>query len=196
LEAAIEERQPPPGLVHHSDWRVLGGFKWSSQHLDSVEELRWVRRSAAGPIERHDRGCVHRAVRRRLVVSIGRSSGRRSLEARPPRTRRWRRACPLLWERDGFATVDGWHRPSSAPYRVATCRSSNEKRSPFSGSRVLAFGRSHANWAAHRQRSRESCVGTPPRGVGTWSIGQRLRSGTQIVARRGRRSPSSRRTSN
>jgi putative transposase len=34
LLMAIRRRQPPPGLIHHSDRGVQGGFKWSSQHLD------------------------------------------------------------------------------------------------------------------------------------------------------------------
>jgi transposase InsO family protein len=33
LLMAIRRRQPPPGLIHHSDRGVQGGFKWSSQHL-------------------------------------------------------------------------------------------------------------------------------------------------------------------
>src|SRR5919202_5004678 len=34
LLMALQRRQPPPGLIHHSDRGVQGGFKWSSQHLD------------------------------------------------------------------------------------------------------------------------------------------------------------------
>jgi transposase InsO family protein len=34
LLMAIRRRQPPPGLIHHSDRGVQGGFKWSSQRLD------------------------------------------------------------------------------------------------------------------------------------------------------------------
>jgi putative transposase len=34
LLMAIRHRQPPRGLIQHSDRGVQGGFKWSSQHLD------------------------------------------------------------------------------------------------------------------------------------------------------------------
>jgi hypothetical protein len=34
LDMAIARRRPRPGLVHHSDRGVQGGFKRSSQHLD------------------------------------------------------------------------------------------------------------------------------------------------------------------
>jgi putative transposase len=34
LRMALQRRQPPPGLTHHSDRGVQGGFKRSSQHLD------------------------------------------------------------------------------------------------------------------------------------------------------------------
>ncbi|MCK6499954.1 MAG: IS3 family transposase, partial [Nitrospira sp.] len=34
LHHAITTRQPPPGMVHHSDRGIQGGLKWSSQHLD------------------------------------------------------------------------------------------------------------------------------------------------------------------
>src|SRR4051812_40321451 len=34
LRMALQRRQPPPGLIHHSDRGVQGGFKRSSQHLD------------------------------------------------------------------------------------------------------------------------------------------------------------------
>ena len=32
LDMAIARERPAPGLVHHSDRGVQGGFKWSSQH--------------------------------------------------------------------------------------------------------------------------------------------------------------------
>jgi len=34
LNMAIINRQPGPGLLHHSDRGSQGGFKWSSQHRD------------------------------------------------------------------------------------------------------------------------------------------------------------------
>jgi transposase InsO family protein len=34
LRMALRRRQPPAGLMHHSDRGVQGGFTWSSQHLD------------------------------------------------------------------------------------------------------------------------------------------------------------------
>jgi len=33
----------PPGVA---DREVLGGFKWSSQHLQNGEQLRWMRRGS------------------------------------------------------------------------------------------------------------------------------------------------------
>jgi putative transposase len=39
LLMAIRRRQPPPGLIHHSDRGVQGGFKRSSQHRGRM--LRW-----------------------------------------------------------------------------------------------------------------------------------------------------------
>jgi transposase InsO family protein len=39
LRMALQRRQPPPGLTHHSDRGVQGGFKRSSQHRGRM--LRW-----------------------------------------------------------------------------------------------------------------------------------------------------------
>ena len=33
LEKTLATRQPPPGVVHHSDRGIQGGLKWSSQHI-------------------------------------------------------------------------------------------------------------------------------------------------------------------
>jgi hypothetical protein len=33
LRMAVARQRPPPGLIHHSDLGIQGGFKWSSQHL-------------------------------------------------------------------------------------------------------------------------------------------------------------------
>ncbi len=34
LNMAITNRQPGPGLLHHSDCGSQGGLNWSSQHVD------------------------------------------------------------------------------------------------------------------------------------------------------------------
>ena len=44
LLMAIRRRQPPRGLIHHSDRRVQGEFKWSSQHLEVFSLIRQRRR--------------------------------------------------------------------------------------------------------------------------------------------------------
>ena len=36
LVMALQRHHPSPGLLHHSDRGVLGGFQWSSQHPDGV----------------------------------------------------------------------------------------------------------------------------------------------------------------
>jgi putative transposase len=194
LDQAVDERLGNEGerLVHHSDRGSQGGFKEWSQHHE-LEVLRWARRGGV-QIERYDRRCVRRVVRRRPGENIVRSSGRRSPEVTRPSRRLWRRACPRRWERDGFATVEAWHRTSFTHYRAGTCRSWNEKRSPFCGPRVMAFGRSRVIWGARRRRFRGSYGATQPREAATSSIVQRRLSGTRTRERCDRRSPSSRPT--
>ena len=62
LLMAIRRRQPPRGLIHHSDRGVQGGFKWSSQRLDrggcgdyskaAFGSVRAGRAAVAGPAPR------------------------------------------------------------------------------------------------------------------------------------------------
>src|SRR5690606_24548930 len=47
LEQAILQRQPPPGLVHHSDRGVQLRFKRSSQHYFRIRH-RYSSRASAG----------------------------------------------------------------------------------------------------------------------------------------------------
>jgi putative transposase len=58
LLMAIRRRQPPRGLIHHSDRGVQGGFKWSSQHLD-------------GGVRDGHAGTAFRSVRARRVAVAG-----------------------------------------------------------------------------------------------------------------------------
>jgi putative transposase len=62
LVMALQRRRPEPGLVHHSDRGVQGGFKWSSQRLDrggcgdyskaAFGSVRAGRAAVAGPAHR------------------------------------------------------------------------------------------------------------------------------------------------
>ena len=79
LNMALRQRRPE-AVVHHSDQGSQGGFKRSSQHLKKEEELRWRQASADGRIELYVRRCVHPVVPRWDAGSIGRGSGRKSLE--------------------------------------------------------------------------------------------------------------------
>lgn len=193
MNMAVYQRRPER-VIHHSDQGTQGGFKRSSQHFHNMEELRWARRSAGGWIELSDRGCVPQVVRPWDVASTGRGSGRKSLAVCRARRRLWRRACLPLWGPGGSANVVVCHPSSFVPSRSATCRSSSEKRSLFSEPEVVACGPLPGSWGAHPRRSRESCVGTRRREVGTSSTGRRRPSGTRPGERSDRRSASSRRT--
>ena len=194
LDAALELRQPRSGLVHHSDRGVQGEFKRSSQHLE--EELRWRRSGAEERIEFYVDGCVHQAVRRWDAASIGRGSGKRSLEVCRARRPPWRQVCPPLSGHAGFANVVACHPSIFVPSRGAISRSLSEKRSPFFEPVVVAYARSPGSWAAHPRRSRENCGGTQLQEEGTSSIGPRPLNGTPIGERNVQSLRSSLRTAN
>ena len=196
LEQAICEREDDAGerLVHHSDRGVQGEFKRSSQHLE--EELRWRRSGAEERIEFYVDGCVHQAVRRWDAASIGRGSGKRSLEVCRARRPPWRQVCPPLSGHAGFANVVACHPSIFVPSRGAISRSLSEKRSPFFEPVVVAYARSPGSWAAHPRRSRENCGGTQLQEEGTSSIGPRPLNGTPIGERNVQSLRSSLRTAN
>ena len=196
LEQAICEREDDAGerLVHHSDRGVQGEFKRSSQHLK--EELRWRQAGAEERIELYVDGCVHQAVRRWDAASIGRGSGKRSLEVCRARRLPWRRVCLPLSGRAGFANVVACHPSIFVPSRGAISRSLSEKRSPFFEPVVVAYARSPGSWAAHPRRSRENCGGTQLQEEGTSSIGPRPLNGTPIGERNVQSLRSSLRTAN
>ena len=194
LDAALDLRQPRAGLVHHSDRGVQGEFKRSSQHLE--EELRWRRSGAEERIEFYVDGCVHQAVRRWDAASIGRGSGKRSVEVCRARRPPWRQVCPPLSGHAGFANVVACHPSIFVPSRGAISRSLSEKRSPFFEPVVVAYARSPGSWAAHPRRSRENCGGTQLQEEGTSSIGSRPLNGTPIGERNVQSLRSSLRTAN
>ena len=196
LDAALDLRQPRAGLVHHSDRGVQGGFKRSSQHLKKEEELRWRQASADGRIELYVRRCVHPVVPRWDAGSIGRGSGRKSLEGCRARSRRWQPACLPLLARAGFANVVACHLSVFVLCRGATYRSSSEKRLRFFMLAVAACARSPGSWAAHRRRSRENCGGTQQHEVETSSIEPQPPNGMPIDERDVRKLPNSLQTAN
>ena len=196
LDAALDLRQPRAGLVHHSDRGVQGGFKRSSQHLKKEEELRWRQASADGRIELYVRRGVHPVVPRWDAGSIGRGSGRKSLEGCRARSRRWQPACLPLLARAGFANVVACHLSVFVLCRGATYRSSSEKRLRFFMLAVAACARSPGSWAAHRRRSRENCGGTQQHEVETSSIEPQPPNGMPIDERDVRKLPNSLQTAN
>ena len=193
FEMALMQRQPD-GVIHHSDKGGQGEFKPSSQHLK--EMLRWRQAGAEGRIEPFVHGCVHQAVRRWDAASIGRGSGKRSLEVCRARRPPWQRVCPPLSGRAGFANVVAWHPSNFVPSRGAISRSLSEKRSPFFEPVVVARARSPGSWAAHPRRSRENCGETQLHGEATSSIGPRPLNGTPIGERNVQSLRSSLRTAN
>ena len=194
LAMAISRRRPKGRVIHHSDRGSQGEFKRSSQHLK--EMLRWRQAGAEERIEPYVHGCVHQAVRRWDAASIGRGSGKRSLEVCRARRPPWQRVCPPLSGRAGFANVVACHPSIFVPSRGAISRSLSEKRSPFFEPVVVACARSPGSWAAHPRRSRENCGETQLHGEATSSIGPRPLNGTPIGERNVQSLRSSLRTAN
>ena len=195
LNMALQQRRPS-GVIHHSDQGTQGGFKRSSQHLKKEEELRWRQASADGRIELYVRRCVHPVVPRWDAGSIGRGSGRKSLEGCRARSRRWQPVCLPLLARAGFANVVACHLSVFVLCRGATYRSSSEKRLRFFMLAVAACARSPGSWAAHRRRSRENCGGTQQHEVETSSIEPQPPNGMPIDERDVRKLPNSLQTAN
>ena len=77
LEQALARRQPPAGLVHHSDRGVQGEFNRSLQQLHK-EKLQWVLPNDVGLIARVAALSDHQVVRRQDAVNIDKRSGRPS----------------------------------------------------------------------------------------------------------------------
>ncbi len=180
--------------AHASDQTTQGEFKRSSQHLR--EMLRWQRAGTEERIEPYVRGCVHQAVRRWDGASIGRGSGKRSLEVCRARRPPWQRVCPLLSGHAGFANVVACHHSIFVPSHGAISRSLSEKRSPFFEPVLVACARSPGSWAAHPRRSRENCGATQLQEEGTSSIGPRPLNGTPTGERNVQSLRSSLRTAN
>jgi len=101
LTMAQKVRGDLNGAIFHSDHGSVGGFNWSSQHLDRGGVQRWQRRTGAGRLVMFRRGCVGSGVRtgrcvRRCVLRAGRirrvwcnvSSGTQSRRASRQRKRR------------------------------------------------------------------------------------------------------------
>ena len=180
--------------ILNTDQGSQGEFKRSSQHLK--EMLRWQRAGAEERIEPYVHGCVHQAVRRWDAASIGRGSGKRSLEVCRARRPPWQRVCPLLSGHAGFANVVACHHSIFVPSHGAISRSLSEKRSPFFEPVVVACARSPGSWAAHPRRSRENCGATQLQEEGTSSIGPRPLNGTPTGERNVQSLRSSLRTAN
>jgi transposase InsO family protein len=77
LRMAIVHRNPPSGVIFHSDRGAQGGFNWSSQHLHA-EAREWDDHQVGLPRGRDGRRCVRRVDRRWRGESISSGSGQRS----------------------------------------------------------------------------------------------------------------------
>jgi hypothetical protein len=131
------------GVVAHSDHGSLGGFKWSSQHLDRGGG-GWDVRRVGVRRRRGGRRCGRRGVRRCGVVSTARGSGTRSKRVPEARMPPWRSGCRRRLAPDGSVRLVGCAQSAVIRSRVVTSRSPSGRRSRSSGRKERAFARSLA----------------------------------------------------
>jgi len=113
LEQAVYDRcaADPGDRVHHSDRGTQGEFNRSLQQL-CKEKLQWVLRNDVDLIARGAAPSVHQVVRRRDVVTIGKSSGRPSRAVRRAGMQHSKPASRNRLERGGSARRAACHRPT------------------------------------------------------------------------------------
>ena len=131
LEQALWARRPDTAdpdrrLVHHSDAGGQGGFKRSSQRLES-EELQWKQGRFVGLIVRCGRRCGRLVVRRSGGVSIGSGFGKGSLVGCRARMPVWRLVCRRRLVRVGSARMVGWSHFLLSLFGGAICLLLSEK---------------------------------------------------------------------
>ena len=161
--------------------RVLGEFKWWSQHLKYKEGLLWEAKGSVLLIGRYGLRCIRPGDRRDGTGSIESVSGRRLHKGCKVSTPPYWSVCLLLWEIVGFDKMEECHHSLSVHYRDGTCRSTSGRRSrSFTGS-IEGFVQSRGNYVAHRRQFRANYVGTQRRVAGRWSIGPRRLNGTRTV---------------
>ena len=111
---------------HNKDGWSVGGFKWSSQRLES-EELRWKQGRFVGLIVRCGLRCGRLVVRRSGGVSIGSGFGKGSLVGCRARMLVWRLVCRLWLVRVGSARMVGWPLFLLSLFRGVICLLLSEK---------------------------------------------------------------------
>ncbi len=109
LNQALHDRQPPPGLIHHSDHGSQGGFNWSSQHLQ-IGGVEWDDHWDGARNKREGPSCDHLADRVSITSIRSEHSGRASHKVWRPRPQRRRVTYRNRWGRDGFVKRAAWHR--------------------------------------------------------------------------------------
>ena len=112
--------------VRVANGQILGGFKRSSQRLES-EELQWEQGRFVGLIVRCGRRCGRLVVRRSGGVSIGSGFWKGSLVGCRARMPVWRLVCRRRLVRVGSATMAGWSHFLLSLFGGAICLLLSEK---------------------------------------------------------------------